>query len=200
LIAAADIRVKLTVGPRLSFQAYAGFESHDTLVAALGKLRWMREGYFKPDLNFLTEAGRGRIHDWLVLVPLLRNYPEQGVMLPKIGLRSLFMRTREQGKVFNGISDPLHREPAKLIAGVESASAGDPVLATYASPSRGAIILYPVVTNDHPEAVGSSIDPHEVNLCFELWAPVSSSPRNEPLVQFRTKNHAAEHEAIVPRA
>ena len=72
---AADNLVTLKAAAKLSFEAYIGLVSHKELVTALGGLRWMTRTYFQPDLNFLEDAGNGRIDDWLVIVPL-KGTPE----------------------------------------------------------------------------------------------------------------------------
>ena len=52
-------------------------------MTALGGLHWMTPAYFQPDLNFLKEAGKGHIDDWLVIVPLKRDHLSTAVMLPE---------------------------------------------------------------------------------------------------------------------
>ena len=195
---AANDLVTLKASAKLSFEAYTGLVSHKELVTALGDLRWMTHTYFQPDLNFLEEAGNGRIDDWLVIVPLMRDHLNNAKMLPGLGRRSIFERNRQEGKSFGAISEPRHREPAKFIAGVELVDMGDQVIKSYASPTRGAIIVYPVVTKGHPKVQADALDPSDVHMCFELWAPLSSCPLGSRLVQFRVRNRALEDSAIVP--
>ena len=180
------------------FEAYIGLVPHKELVTALGDLRWMTSAYFKPDLNFLEEAGDGRIDDWLVIVPLTKEYLNTAKMLPGLGRRSVFERGRAAGMNFGAISEPRHREPAMFIAGVELADADDPVIKSYASSTRGAILVYPVVTKGHPKVSADALDPSDVHMCFELWAPLSSCPSGSRLVQFRVRNRVLEDRAIVP--
>ena len=151
--AAADL-VTLKATARLSFEAYIGPVSHKELVTALGDLHWMTRTYFKPDLNFLEEAGNGRIDDWLVIVPLTKEHRNTAKMLPDLGRRSVFERSRTEGKNFGAISEPRHREPAKFIAGVEVVDVDDQVIKSFAAPARGAILVYPVVTKGHPNKCG----------------------------------------------
>ena len=75
---------------------------------------------------------------------------------------------------------------------------GDPVTESYAAPARGAILVYPVVTKGHPKVSADALDPSDVHMCFELWAPLSSCPPGSRLVQFRVRNRALEDRAIVP--
>lgn len=197
---AADNLVTLKAARSVSFEAYVGLVSHYDLLTAFGGLHWMTPTYFKPDLNFLEEAGKGRIDDWLVIVPLMRDHVSSAVMLPGLGRRSVFERNREEGKSFGAISEPRHRVPAEFIAGVELVDVGDPVIESYASPARGAVLLYPVVTKGHPKVEQDALDPSDVFMCFELWSPVSSCPPNSRLVQFRVRNPSHEDWAIVDTA
>lgn len=176
---AAGELVTLKATPKVSFDAYTGLVTHYELVTALSSVHWMSPAYFQPDLNFLEE-GKGRIDDWLVIVPLMRDHLSSAVMLPGLGRRSVFERNRQEGKSFGAISEPRHREPAKFIAGVELADVGDQVIASYASPARGAILLYPVVTKGHPKVKQDALDPSDVFMCFELWAPLGSCPPRDP--------------------
>ena len=195
--AAADL-VTFRVAATRPFEAYIGLVPHKELVTALGDLRWMTPAYFKPDLHFLEEAGDGRIDDWLVIVPLTKEHLNTAKMLPDLGRRSVFERSRTEGMNFGAISEPRHREPAKFIAGVELADVDDPVIKSYASSTRGAILVYPVVTKGHPKVSADALDPSDVHMCFELWAPLSSCPSGSRLVQFRVRNRVLEDRAIVP--
>jgi hypothetical protein len=197
---AADHLVTLKASAKLSFEAYIGLVCHKELVTALGGLRWMTHTYFQPDLNFLEEAGNGRIDDWFVIVPLMRDHLSAAKMLPDLGRRSVFERHRQEGKSFGAISEPRHREPAKFIAGVELVDVDDRVIKSYASPTRGAILVYPVITKGHPKVKADALDLSDVNMCFELWAPLSSCPSGSRLVQFRVRNRALKDSAIVPLA
>jgi hypothetical protein len=171
--------------------------SHDELVTVLGGLRWMTSSYFQPDLNFLMETGKGRIDDWLVIVPLKRDHLSSAVMLPGLGRRSVFERNRQEGKSFGAIAEPRHREPAKFIAGADLIGLNDETIRSYASLTRGAMLLYPVVTKGHPKVKQDALDPTDVFLCFELWAPVTSCPPDSRLVQFRVRNQEYKEQAIV---
>jgi hypothetical protein len=154
--------------------------------------------YFRPDLKFLEEeTDKGRIDDWLVIVPLKRDYLSGAVMLPGLGRRSVFERNRQEGKSFGAIAEPQHREPAKFIAGVDLVGADDEVIRSYASLTRGAILLYPVVTKGHPKVKQDALDPSDVFMCFELWAPLAARPSDSRLVQFRVRNQAHKGQAIV---
>jgi hypothetical protein len=195
---AADVLVTLKASAKVSFEAYAGVVAHKALLTAFGGLRWMTNTYFQPDLNFLDEAGDGRIEDWLVIVPLMRDYLNTAKMLPDLGRRSVFERNRQEGKSFGAISEPRHREPAKFIAGVEPVDVDDRVIKSYASPARGAILVYPVVTKGHPRVKADALDPSDVHMCFESWAPLTSCPPGSRLVQFRVRNGTLENSAIVP--
>jgi Z1 domain len=195
---AADDLVTLKAAAKISFEAYIGLVSHKELVTALGALRWMTRTYFQPDLNFLEDASNGRIDDWLVIVPLTREHLSTAKMLRGLGRRSVFERNRPEGKSFGAISEPRHREPAKFIAGVELVDVDDQVIKSYASPTRGAILVYPVVTKGHPKVRAEALDPSDVHMCFELWAPLGSWPPGSRLVQFRVRNRALEDRAIVP--
>lgn len=195
---AADDLVTLKAAAKVSFEAYIGLVSHKELLTALGGLRWMTPTYFQPDLNFLDEVDNGRIDDWLVIVPLMKEHLNTAKMLHGLGRRSVFERNRPEGKSFGAISEPRHREPAKFIAGVELVDVDDPVIKSYASSSRGAILVYPVVTKGHPKVSADALAPSDVHMCFELWAPLSSCPPGSRLVQFRVRNRALEDRAIVP--
>jgi Z1 domain len=194
----ADDLVTLKAAVKLSFEAYIGLVSHRQLLTALGGMRWMNHTYFRPDLNFLEEADNGRIEDWLVIVPLTRDHLNTAKMLPGLGRRSVFERSRQEGKSFGAISEPRHREPAKFIAGVELVDLDDRVIKSYASLTRGAILIYPVVTKGHPKVKADALDPSDVNMCLELWAPMSSCPPGSRLVQFRVRNRKLKDSAIVP--
>lgn len=183
---------------KVSFEAYAGCVSHKDLLTALGQLHWMAPTYFKPDYNFLEETGeKGRIDDWLVILPLHKEHMSTAVMLPDLGRRSVFERARQEGKSFGPIAEPRHRVPAKFIAGADLIGLDDEVAMKYAQPKRGALLLYPVVTKGHPKIKQNALDSTDVYLAFELWAPVSSCPPNEKLVYFRVRDNAHRDEAIV---
>jgi Z1 domain len=194
---ASDL-VTLKASARLSFEAYIGLVSHKELLTALGDLRWMTAAYFQPDLSFLKETDDGRINDWLAIVPLTKEHRSTAKMLPDLGLRSIFERARSAGMNFGAISEPRHREPAKFIAGVDLVGMDDQVIKSYASPSRGAILIYPVVTKGHPKVTADALDPSDVHMCFELWAPLTSCPPGSRLVQFRVRNRTLKDDAIVP--
>jgi hypothetical protein len=195
--AATELR-ELKAAAKVSFKAYTGVVTHTDLLSALGDLRWMTPTYFQPDLNFLEEAGKEeRINDWLVIVPLHRDHVNSGVMLPGLGRRSVFERTRQEGKSFGAIAEPRHRVPAKFIAGVDQAELGDEAVETYAAPSRGALLAYPVVTKGHPNVKRNALDPADVFMAFELWAPVSSCAPGEKLVYFKVRNDAHRDQAII---
>ena len=125
---AAEDLLRLKATPKVSFEAYTGLISHGELVTALGVLHWMTTSYFQPDLNFLKEAGKGHIDDWLVILPLKRDHLSSAVMLPSLGRRSVFERNRQEGKSFGAIAEPQHREPAKFIAGVDLVGVDDEVI------------------------------------------------------------------------
>jgi hypothetical protein len=198
LAKAASNLVTFKAAPMVSFEAYTGLASNGDLLTALSGLHWMAPTYFQPDLNFLTEAGEeGRIGDWLVIIPLLKNHPSSAVMLPGLGRRSVFERTRQEGKSFGPIAEPRHRVPARFIAGVDLVGLHDEVAMKYAAPTRGVLLLYPVVTKGHPKVKQDALDPADVYMAFEIWAPLSSSPPGEKLVYFRVRNDAHEDEAIV---
>jgi hypothetical protein len=198
IVKAATGLVTLKASAKLSFEAYTGLVSHKELVTALGDLRWMTPAYFQPDFHFLEEASNGRIDDWFVIVPLTRDHDSTAKILTGLGRRSIFERGRQEGKSFGAISEPRHREPAKFIAGVELVDLGDQVIKSYASPARGAILIYPVVTKEHPKVKADVLDRSDVYMCFELWAPLSSCPSGSRLVQFRVRNRTLEDSAIVP--
>jgi hypothetical protein len=194
---AADDLVKLKAISKVSFEAYTGLISHGELVSVLGDLHWMTPAYFQPDLNFLKETGEGHIDDWLVILPLRQDYSSSAVMLPSIGRRSVFERNRQEGKSFGAIAEPRHRKPAKFIAGVDLDGVDDEVIKSYASPTRGAILLYPVVTKGHQKVKLDALNPSDVFMCFELWAPLGSCAPGSRLVQFRVRNLTYQEEAIV---
>jgi hypothetical protein len=194
---AADDLARLKATPKISFEAYTGLISHGELVSVLDGLHWMTPAYFKPDLNFLKEMDEGHIDDWLVILPLKRDYLSSTVMLPSIGRRSVFERNRQEGKSFGAIAEPQHREPVKFIAGVDLVGVDDEVIKSYASPTRGGVLLYPVVTKGHPKVELDALDPSDVFMCFELWAPRGSCAPGSRLVQFRVRNLTHREEAIV---
>ncbi len=197
---AADNLVTLKASATRSFEAYTGLVSHNELLAALGDLRWMTDSYFQADLGFLKEADNGRIDAWLVIVPLTREHLNTAKMLPDLGLRSVFERSRSAGMNFGAISEPRHRVPAEFIAGVDLVGVDDPVIKSYASPSRGTILVYPVITKGHPKVTVGALDPSDIHMCFELRAPLSSCPLGSRLVQFRVRNDKLRDDAIVPLA
>jgi hypothetical protein len=198
IVKAAANLLTFKASEKVSFDAYTGLVSHDELLAGIGGLHWMTPPYFQPDLSFLEESGKkGRIDDWLVIVPLRKDHQSSAVNLPDLGRRSVFERFRDSGKSFGAIAEPGHRMPAKFIAGADIVGLDDPVVMGYAAPKRGALLLYPVVTKDHPRIKQNALDPVDVYLAFELWAPMSSCPPGEKLVYFRVRNNAHRDEAIV---
>jgi hypothetical protein len=195
---AATQLVTFKAAARVSFEAYTGCVSHEDLLTAIGGLHWMTPTYFEPDYNFLQEAAKKeRIDDWLVILPLQREHLSTSVMLPNLGRRSIFERARLEGKSFGAIAEPRHRVPAKFIAGADLVGLDDEVIMRYAQPKRGALLLYPVVTKGHPKIKHGALDPADVYLAFELWAPASSCTPNEQLVYFRVRDNAHKDEAIV---
>jgi heme-degrading monooxygenase HmoA len=196
--ARANELVSLRGGPRVTFDAYAGLTPHQDLIQALAGLRWITNDYFQPDLKFLTELGPERVQDWLVIVPLHSDHRESARPLAGIGRRSVFVRSR-QGRNFGAISEPRHREPAKFVAGsADSSHIDDPAIRAYAHPGRGALLLYPVVGEQHPPAIGDSLDPAHVTLAFEFYSPADACPAGSQLVQFTVRNPARAGDAIVP--
>lgn len=195
---AATELVSFKATAKVSFDAYTGLVTHDELLAALSGLHWMTPEYFNPDFNFLEETGKkGRIDDWLVILPLLQSHLSTAVMLPDLGRRSVFERTRQAGKSFGPIAEPRHRVPVKFIAGVDKTGLNDETARKYASFKRGALLLYPVVAKGHPKVKQDALDPSDVYMAFELWAPVSSCRPGEKLVHFRVRNRAHADQAII---
>ena len=198
VVKAATELVMFKAAAKVSFEAYVGCVPHGDLLTALSGLHWMTPAYFQPDFRFLEETGeKGRIDDWLVILPLQKEHFSTAVMLPGLGRRSVFERARQEGKSFGAIAEPRHRVPAKFIAGADLIGLDDEVLMRYAQPKRGALLLYPVVTKGHPKIKGNALDPADIYMAFELWAPLSSCPPGEKLVYFKVKDNARKGEAIV---
>ena len=197
IAAAADTLITLKGGPRVSFDAYIGLVSHKNLIDALAGLRWITDDYFKPDLAFLAELGSEQVQDWAVIVPLHSDHRDSARPLLHIGRRNVFVRSR-QGRNFGAISEPRHREPAKFVAGAAADHTDGLGIGAYANPARGALLVYPVVGEEHPAAILDALDPAQVTLAFELYAPVSACTAGTKLVQFRVRNNARSDDAIVP--
>ena len=50
----------------------------------------------------------------------------------------------------------------------------------------------------HPPAIGDSLDPAHVTLAFEFYSPADACPAGAQLVQFTVRNPARAGDAIVP--
>jgi hypothetical protein len=199
LAARAERLLTLRGGLRTRFDAYTGLILHGELVQALADLRWISTDYFRSDLRFLQELGHDLVRDWLLVLPQRSDYEQTARLLPEIGYRSIFERSRRTGGSFAPITESRHRVPAQYVAGViDSMPIDDPAIEEYTHAHRGAVLLHPVVDKNRPAIAADPIGSDNVTLAFGLYSPINACHSGSPLVQFRVRNSQRERDAIVP--
>ena len=161
-----------------SFDALVGVVPAQTVLDALGKLVWLRPGYFEPDMAYIREISLTAIDDWVVIAPQVR---ENNRNLDGLGMRTVVMRQPRRGELFGALSDPKHRPPAARVVGARP-SWGDTYIDSLVCDRRAAMLVYPVVEN------ASAAMPSEVIVAFTLFAPPTAQPLNGQVVQFKAKN------------
>lgn len=200
LLAAADREDVLLIPQRPShgagqFSAWTGVVDYSDVVATLEQHKWLVDGIFAPDLEYVREAVAG-IDDCVVIVPQLKG----GVAstFPEVGRRSLHgrNRTRGNGTLFQAISDPKHRFAQLRVGGIIEGY-GDDLVESMRQSRRAAMLLYPLVkTNTNSP---DPIDPSGVVIAFSLLTPMESVPGGRRLVQFKARNNARPEAPIVDK-
>jgi hypothetical protein len=177
------------------FEAFVGITPHDSFLGVVANLRWFVKDHFDADLAFLRELS-GQVDDWLVICPQTGRRGATRI-LPDIGMRSVFFRTRTRDPLFQAISDPKHRPPALRIAR-SKAGYGDPVIEQFVADRRGAILIYPVVEVElHPKVLDEELEPSAVVMAFTLVAPADSTQSGAKLVKFVARNKADQQAIVV---
>ena len=171
-----------------------GIASHSEFLSSIRRLKWLYPDCFRADLAFFEEC-MGEGNEWVVMMPQLQR---EKLSLPELGERSVFVRTRRRDPLFQAISDPKHRQTALRIAG-SIGSYGDRIADELHSPSRGAVLIYPVLEKQVDSGDGSvEIERRNCIVSFTAVAPANSVPSGEALVQFEAHNRELAELAIVP--
>lgn len=173
-----------------SFDAFVGSTSHEELFTAMNRLRWIVDGYFDADLEFLKEL-KEQVDDWVWIFP---QTGRRGVQrnIPGVGPRSIFIRRRSRDPLFQAVSEPKHRPPALLVAGALH-SYGDPAADELAGNARGAVLVYPMLEEEpHPRVAAEEVDTNKLVVGFTLVAPMAARASNGRLLKFVARNKADE--------
>jgi hypothetical protein len=170
------------------FRAFVGVVDAATVLQALTGLRWLRQGYFDPNLAYIREITGTGVVDWAVIAPQLRD---SSTDLPDLGLRSAFLRHRRDDRdgLFGGLSDPKHRPPGMRIAGAIDGW-GDVHVEALVTPRRGGILIYPTVE-------GAKRGRGDIVMAFSIFAPQTARPANGEVVQFRARYKKNPKQPIV---
>lgn len=177
-----------------TYECLHGIASHPEFLAAVRQLDWLYPDYFRADLAFFEES-MDENNEWVVMMPQLRR---ERLSLPELGERSVFVRTRRRDPLFQAISDPKHRRTALRIAG-SIGSYGDEIVEKLHTPSRGALLIYPVLERKTESGdVNVQIEKDRCIISFTAVAPANSVPHGHALVQFEAYNSELAEFAIVP--
>ncbi|MGC4862798.1 Z1 domain-containing protein [Micromonospora sp. DT41] len=166
---------------------------HREVVEVLRSLRWLSVDTFKPELKWLSGLSPEQLKRWLIIFPhqvsdaSLRTIHDQGPF-------SIFRRVRTSTGSLRAVSESRHRNAASRIAGLGT-PVPDPEADRLYAPATGAMIVYPNVEADVPDA--RSVNDGLVTMAFQLVTPVSSMPTSGKLIKWQTRNSADESAIVV---
>jgi hypothetical protein len=171
--------------PNGSYKASIAEAKHQEITTLLGNLRWLDEEVFQPELNWLTSLSPDQLSRWLVYLPYQTNTRSLRTIAGR-GPFSVFERTRVSNS-FRVLSENRHRNAARRITGVKAETTPDPAADDLYADATGAIILYPVMESGTLDGdSGDEIDLDKVVMGMYLMTPMSSAPRGENLIKWRT--------------
>ncbi|WP_380158801.1 Z1 domain-containing protein [Kineococcus sp. R86509] len=162
---------------------------HSSMVEALRGVRWLYEGYWRPELAYFEEMLKAsQLHEWLLLLPQ-SDKKEQAADLPDIGVRSVYKRARrgvERKGVFGFISTLPNRTYAEEL------------LKSYADthPGRGVVLFYPIHSEDALMKTGDGLRRH-ITFAPRFLVPAGAMPPSGALVRFRVKDPSRASRPII---
>jgi hypothetical protein len=174
------------------YSARVAVVTHHDLMDVLRSLKWLAPDTFQPELAWLRSLTPEQLARWVVMFPYqvsdksLRTIRGQGPF-------SIFRRVRTTTGSLRAISESRHRNAANRIAGLNT-SVVDPEADRLYAPATGALIVYPAVADDVPDA--KSVDDGLVTLAFHLVTPMSTMPLNGKLIKWQTED-SVNRSAIV---
>jgi hypothetical protein len=154
--------------------------TNERLTAILSQLQWAKEDSFRPDLNFLRQAGPDRIADWHVVLPQLKDREAQ-VTIAGVGPLSVHRRRVVNGKL-QAKSQPADRSLVQSIANRPGST-------------RGGMLLYPMVPKNKP--LEGKLSSSDVVMAFTLFLPQASGATDGRLITWTTKDLSLRDYALV---
>jgi Z1 domain len=128
-----------TANGAADYPARYGTIAHNDLLTQLGKLSWLPDDHFKPDLKWLVELEPEQLEDWVVMLPQHKTAGRRATVADRPDL-SVIGRVRRRPPRFGAISDPKHRYAASRIAGFGTHP--DLLADELHQPRRGAVLVY----------------------------------------------------------
>jgi hypothetical protein len=172
--------------PSGRYKARIAETTHHEITALLGNLKWPDEEVFQPELHWLTSLSPDQLSRWLVYLPYQTGTSSLRAIAGR-GPFSVFERTRTTSGSFGVFSEKRHRNAALRIAGIKLDTNPDPAADALHKDATGAIILYPVVNRHTLEGDSrDEIDLGKIVMGMYIVTPMSSAPRGENLIKWRT--------------
>jgi hypothetical protein len=142
-----SLRSLSCVGPKeeaFAFEAYAGGAQGHVVAAFLDQFRW---GALEDPLRLLrryvsSELSRGRLREWLVLLPQTTKGPTFDLKVPGLASLATIERSRVATGRFNVFSEPRHRAVAAAVAGVKEVQNPSSGLRDLCKTPRAVLVVY----------------------------------------------------------
>lgn len=169
--------------------------TNENLVAVLGKLEWLTDDTFAPQLAWLRGLTSDQLASWVVILPYQTRTTTRRTILGH-GPFSIFQRDTSGTGSLRVFSEARHRNAARIIAGVKAnhpdgpkANYPDPMAEKLHADQAGAVVLYPVTTSSKVAGhEDGPIDPSAVTIGFHMVTPKSSAPTDGRLVKWTTRD------------
>jgi Z1 domain len=176
------------------YPARYGTIAHSDLLTQFGKLSWLPDDHFKPDLKWLAELKPEQLEDWVVMLPQHKTAGRRATVADRPDL-SVIGRVRRRPPRFGAISDPKHRYAASRIAGFGTHA--DPVAGELRQPRRGAVLVYPMLEKEESDPVPPTIGSDEVVMAVVIFAPTSTGSPDDGLVRFAARDSSKKDDPII---
>lgn len=180
LAAAVDNPESKYLGDR-RFDVLSTQLTNSELVTTLDALQWAQAESFRPDLNFLRQAGPEKISDWIVYLPQLQG-DKTRIAIEDVGPLSFHRRRVINGKL-QAKSQPEHRMLFQTIVNAPGST-------------RGGMLLYPMVPKGMN--VQGELAAEQVVMAFALFLPQAAGATDGKLITWTTRSDSLPDYALVP--
>jgi hypothetical protein len=198
ILAAADQQMAFRVSEKTTtFEAKFATVSHRDMLDVLGRLIWLSDETFSPELAWLRSLRPDQLSQWVVMLPQQSN-PKTRRTILGCGPFTIFPRRRTPTGSFRVISEYPHRYAAMRIAGIETGTE-DPAADKLAASQTGAIIVYPVIDQNYrmDEVPDGPIEPDKVTIGFHMVTPFSAAPADGKLIKWVTVDSTRPQAIVV---